>query len=303
MTLPNFIIIGAAKSGTSALYYYINQHPQVFMPEQKELRYFSSIDHPENEGPNVYKYPSIKTLEEYTQRFLPQNNELAIGEASPQYLYYPQSANRIYTALPDVKLIAILRNPVERAYSSYLHAVRDWHETADDFWHAIQMENERIRAGWPMLFHYVNAGFYHQQLIRYFETFDREQMKVIIYDDFIEKPRQVIHDLFQFLDIDQSFTPDMTTKPNVSGYPKNKFIDQIYKKIFRDSKRTQSLMNKLLPKKKVKSWAKKIRNWNLEKIPLNPEIAIYLADQYKDEVFRLEDLLQIELPNWLNRQD
>jgi len=303
MTLPNFIIIGAAKSGTSALYYYIKQHPKVFMPEQKELRYFSSIDHPEEEGPNVYKYDSVQSLEEYERKFVPLRSVLAIGEASPQYLYYPQTAKRISSTLPDVKLIAILRNPVERAYSSYLHAVRDWHETADDFWHAILMENERIKAGWPMLFHYVHAGFYHQQLIHYFEVFNREQMKFIIYDDFIEKPRQVIHNLFQFLEIDQTFSPNMTTKPNVSGYPKNKFINQIYKKIFRDYKLSHSIINKVLPKKKLKSWSKKIRNWNLEKIPLDPEITGYLDNQYKDEILRLQDLLQIKLPKWLNRRD
>lgn len=300
MTLPNFLIIGAAKSGTSALYAYINQHPQVFMPEQKELRYFSSIDNPENQGPKVYKNPSIQSLEDYREQFSRQTDELAIGEASPQYLYYPQTPKRIFDVLPDIKIISILRNPVKRAYSSYLHAVRDWHETADNFQDAVQLENERITAGWPMLFHYVNAGFYYQQLIRYFDTFDKDQIRVIIYDDFIEKPDLVIRDLFKFLEIDPEFSPDMSSKPNVSGYPKNKFIDQIYKKLFKDYTLTHTLAKKILPGKKLKTWTKKIRNSNLHKIPLDQEMSGYLANQYKDEIMKLQDLLQRKLPNWLN---
>ena len=134
MTLPNFLIIGAAKSGTTALYRYLYDHPEIYMSERKELHYFS---YPETskltKGPHTYKRLSVSTLAEYMTFFDGARDEIAIGEASPSYLYLPGTAERIYQLLPNVKIIAILRNPVERAFSAYMHARRDKWEPIPDF--------------------------------------------------------------------------------------------------------------------------------------------------------------------------
>ena len=300
MNSPNFLIIGAAKSGTSALYYYLKQHPDVFMPAQKELRYFSSIDNPENDGPNVYKQNSITSLEAYLHQFDQVTTETAIGEVSPQYLYYPKTASRIKSALPDVKLVVILRNPIERAYSSFLHAVRDWHEDSSSFKEALQKEEDRIKRNWPMLFHYVNAGFYSTQLNRYFDSFKREQIKIILYDDFYQAPYDVISNLFLFLEVENNFKPDISFRPNRSGFPKSRILHKLYRSIFRDSDLLREISKKYIPKDIRGKLSTKLRNLNMSKKHMDQSDRLYLTGELTEEIHQLEDLLHKDLSSWIN---
>lgn len=298
MTLPNFLIVGAAKSGTSALYNYLREHPQVFMPNQKELRYFSSIDHQENNGPDVYKFNCVTSLEEYKQHFSEVNEEIAIGEASPQYLYYPETASHINKILPNIKIIIILRNPVERAYSAYLHALRDWHENEKDFLKALHREDERIAAGWPMLFHYVHAGFYYHQLLHYFKLFPRSNIQVIIYDDFVKSPNKVIKDLFIFLGVEENYLPNMAFRPNVSGYPKNIFIHRLLKWVSQDTRFLNYLSKAILPKPIRLSLTKTYKKSAFEKKALDDVHYSLLFEKFRDEIIMLERLLKKDLSNW-----
>lgn len=299
MILPNFLIIGAAKAGTSAIYHYLTQHPQVFMPKQKELRYFSSIDNPEINGPNVYKYDYVHTLEEYKLKFSNATNAVAIGEASPQYLYYPQSAKRIHEIIPNIKIVAILRNPIERAYSSYLHAVRDWHETELEFDNALEKENLRIELGWPMLFHYVNAGFFHKQLQQFYSIFDKINIKVYIYDDIVSSPQNVISDLFSFLSVDSSFIPNLSIRPNISGYPKNKNLYDIYKFLFSKNNLARSLLSLIIPRTTRNTVTTRLKHKNLAKVPMDNKIRCYLSDIFSEDIYYLQDLIDKDLSIWL----
>ena len=119
MTLPNFLVIGAPKAGTTSLHLHLRAHPEVFMPELKEPRFFGY----EGEGERL-KFP-IRTLEEYTALFDAVTDETAIGEATPHYLVYPGAAQRIHDLLPGARLIASLRDPVERSYSVYQMNLRN----------------------------------------------------------------------------------------------------------------------------------------------------------------------------------
>src|SRR6266508_1178917 len=123
--------------------------------------------------------------------------------------------------IPDVRLIAILRDPAERAYSSYLHMVRDGREPLSSFDEALKEEDARVAAEWEPLWHYTRLGFYHTQLQRYYDQFPREQIAVCLYDDFEADPTRVVQGIFSFLGVDPSFVPDMSTRHKVAGTPRS----------------------------------------------------------------------------------
>ena len=137
MTLPNFLVIGAAKAGTNALFHYLRQHHQVYMSPWKEPKFFAfeSRDELTFRAANGREAPVNATVildrQEYEQLFDGARGELALGEASPHYLYVEKAPARIKALVPEMKLIAVLRNPVDRAFSSYLHLVRDALEPLD----------------------------------------------------------------------------------------------------------------------------------------------------------------------------
>jgi hypothetical protein len=200
MPMPNFLIIGAAKSGTTALHSYLDQHPQIFMTPDKETNFFTfegqtlNFQGPGDEGINSF---SITRPAQYQQLFSGVSGEKAIGEACPLYLYDPDTAQRIKSQLPEVRLVVILRNPVDRAYANYLHLIRDGREPCADFEQALQQEPHRVQQGWEWFWHYTQQGFYGQQLARYSQCFDREQIRVYLYEDLSKRPDWLFQDLFQ----------------------------------------------------------------------------------------------------------
>jgi len=246
-----------------------------------------------------YVHKGVTTLEEYQGHFLDVKSEKIIGEASPMYLYWPTTAERIKATLPDVKLLAILRNPVDRAYSSYMHAIRDWREPAGSFEAALEMEQERIDAGWGILWHYKNAGFYFQQLTRYYEIFEPDQIKVVLYDDLVSNPHDLIRDIFAFLDIDQTFEPDISSHPNVSGFPKNPRFHEFMNQLFQKDNPIKRFSRKLFPESFRRNVMEKMRGPNLEKRVMPRDVRTELVNTYYDDIKSLENLIQRDLSIWL----
>ena len=180
MTMPNFFIIGAMKSGTTALYYYLEQHPEIYMSPVKEPNFFCSQE--QRNGAD-----SVTDIGTYQHLFRDVLGQIAIGEASHCYLYDPRAAAEIRRCVPDAKLIAILRNPIDRAYSHFLHMVRTGLEPLGDF--AQALHEEEAGAYKERIFQdYVGRGFYYSQLKRYFGTFDRKQIRFISYEDLSDAP-------------------------------------------------------------------------------------------------------------------
>lgn len=299
MVLPNFLIIGAGKSGTTALYTYLKQHPDVYMPEQKELRFFSYTSPAPSSVPKEYRIEGVTSLEEYQGHFKDWKMQKAIGEASPTYLYTIGTAERIHATLPDVRLIAILRNPVEQAYSAYLHAVRDWCEPARDFAEALTLEEERIQAGWGMLWHYKRIGLYSEQLGRYQKVFNPEQMKVVLYDDLVNAPGNLLKELFLFLEVDPLFSPDMTEHPNVSGAPKSVFLHRLMKAIFMKPNPIKFISRLVLPKSVRRNFMLSIRAKNLQKQQMSQEDRQYLMAFFREDILKLQDTISRDLSGWL----
>jgi hypothetical protein len=304
MTLPNFLIIGAMKSGTTSLYHYLKQHPQIYMSSIKEPNFFalegSNLDFDGAEGKEQIqrwvKRESVTNIEEYRALFRRAANETAIGEASPMYLYSPEAPYRIRNYVPEAKLIAILRNPVERAYSAFLYMTRDGREPLSEFSQALQAEESRMRDHWEWIWHYRHLGFYYTQLKRYFDVFDRNQIKVYLYEDLKVSLPRVVQDIFRFLEVDESFVPDTSLRHNVSGIPKNGLLPRL---IFRRNP-IKAVLRPLFPQVLRQRISGSLRSqYIVEAPPLAPEVRRELLEAYRDDVLKLETLIERDLSGWL----
>ena len=296
--LPDFLIIGAAKSGTTALYHYLKQHPEIFASEARETNFFALKGQPANfHGPGddrAVNRPSIFTLDAYQALFLGAAVGQRAGEASPLYLYDEEAPTQIKALIPAVKLIVILRNPVDRAYASFLHLVRDGREPCTNFEEALEQEHRRVDAGWEHLWHYTGMGFYARQLARYLEVFDRSQLLVLFYDDFQTDPQRVIRSCFRFLDVDDGFVPDMSRRPNRSGVPRLRWVQRF----LAGGGLAKRVASKLMPEAVRGRAVTHIRRMNLSRPELAPAVRHRLIEVFRDDVRRLEEMLGRDLKNW-----
>ncbi len=301
MTLPNFLIIGAAKSGTTSLYRYLGQHPEVYA-NVKEPSYFALAGKqvqyagPGDQAGFVRRITTDQA--DYERLFDGVTHEKAYGEASVLYLYDQEAPTRIKDAIPDVKLIAILRNPVERAYSGYLHMRRDGREPLANFADALAAEPARIEANWEHQWHYTRLGFYHTQLVRYYALFDPSQIAVYTYDEFKASPAELMQKVFRFLEVDDAFVPDFSIKHNVSGRPKSKSLNKF---LIRPN-RLKDIVRPLLPRPVRRYLGLRVKQLNLAtegKPEIPTETYAYLAKLYRDEIQALQHLINKDLSHWL----
>ena len=305
MTMPNFLIIGAQKSGTTSLYAYLKQHPQIFMSHLKEPRFFAfEGEKPNFRGPGDQElYENIVgDIEAYRTLFEGVSKEKAIGEASVVYLYISSAPERIRHYIPGVKVIAILRNPVERAYSAFLHLTRDRKEPLRDFARALRAEEERIRNNWGPIWHYRQVGFYYVQLKRYFETFEREQIKVYLYEDLNDDPIKVMKDIYRFLGVEDAFVPEVSRRYNVSGIPTNEGWYALYTFLLRQNL-VKSIVKPLLPRglrqRVSTTLLSTLQDRTLVKPPLPTEVQQQLIELYKEDILKLQELIRRDLSQWL----
>lgn len=296
--LPNFLLIGAPKSGTTALYNYLNQHPDIYMSPVKEPHFFAFEDEALSfQGPKVtINDTTITSLEAYQRLFQNAADETAVGEASALYLSIPKASERIKHYLPDAKLIAILRNPVDRAYASFMQLMRDGREPLRDFSQALQAEELRIQDNWGFLWRYQRLGLYAAQLHHYLDKFDRSQMKICLYDDFKANPVALLQDIFNFLTVDSSFIPDMSIKHNVSGIPRNPLLHAFLKR----PNLVKELMKPFIPDQMRTQFVSSLRNRNLEKPELSSTVKHQLVNAFREDILELQTLLDRDLSAWLH---
>jgi hypothetical protein len=218
--LPDWLVIGAQKCGTSSLYYYLQQHPDVITPPNivKEPQYFNRNY---SKGVNWYKshFPT-KLAARLHNSFL--KRQCLAGEATPEYIYHPHAARRISEDLPNAKFIVLLRDPIERAHSHWRMQTRRNIET-ENFEQALELEEERINTGkfrmdqdeniWSDEWHdysYKDRGIYVEQLEKWFNFFERKQFLIITSESLFENPRAAYSRVTEFLNLpsyDVDFTP------------------------------------------------------------------------------------------------
>ncbi|TPE48411.1 sulfotransferase family protein [Amaricoccus solimangrovi] len=276
MTLPNFLIIGAPKAGTTSLYDYMREHPQIFMSDPKETRFFAY----RGQGGDRTRWP-VQSLEEYEALFAPVRDEIAIGEATPHYLIYPHVAERIHDLLPEARLIASLRNPVDRSYSVY----------------QMNLRNQGTNTGLP----YAEAirsdhnlrETYADKLERYFALFPRERIRIILLEDLEGRPEAVMRGLFEFLGVDPAFRPDLSRISNPGGEPRIKLLhDLLAHPGLRDFGR------KFLPRDAVEK-LKDLRGRNLRKQPMSAADRKAALAIFREDILATGTLIGRDLTHWL----
>jgi hypothetical protein len=292
MTMPNFLIIGAMKSGTTALYYYLEQHPDVYMSPVKEPNFFSSSQRQETMA------DAVSHIGTYQDLFKGVSGEKAIGEASHSYLYEPGAAAEIRHYIPEAKLIAILRNPIDRAYSHFLHMVRNGTEPLGDFAQALREDKSGVYKERPFQ-DYIGRGLYYSQLTRYFATFPRELVRIYLYEDLSGAPIRTVQDAYRFLEVEASFVPEVSLRRNVSGYPKYKFLDGFLRRQSR-IKHAVKVHSPARLRWRLSKAFDDLKNRNLvEPPPVQPDVRQQLMGVYREDILRVQDLIHRDLSGWL----
>lgn len=299
--LPNFLIVGAAKSGTTSLHNYLSQHPQIHMSNPKEpkfLSYMAGVRNYNGPGGEEIFRNIIKSLDTYKKFFCTQKK--IKGESSTINLYY---AKRVIPVINhylerNIKILIILRNPVERAYSAYCHLKRDGREHLS-FQDALESEGIRKKNNWEFIWQYKEVGLYSEQVKHYINNFSN--VKIFLFEDFINNAKQTLKEIFRFLGVDENFIPEnIGEKYNVTSIPKINFIhnvvmnsDRVIPMFIR--KNLKSLLNE----RKLFLVKQTIIKANLRRVKMNPKTKQYLINYYKNDFEKLQKLIGRDLSFWL----
>jgi hypothetical protein len=290
--LPNFLIVGAAKCGTTSLYRYLSQHPDIFMPQWKELSFYI--------GDPFGPLHKVRKQKYYYAVFKKTKDKPRVGEASTSYLFDESAPCLIKNALGRIKIIISLRNPVEMSYSLYNHQVHKEGETRKTFEEALAVEEERKRDltfrkkcyGWHANYYYFTRGLYYAQVRRYFETFGRENVFVILFDEIVADPIKVTQNAYKFLGVNDSFVPEIKIH-NPGGVILN--IPKFWKDrgLFL---KTVSYVFSINPAKKIPHLVRNLRKKPISDI--NPETKRELTEKFRKDVSKLEKLIGKDLSMW-----
>lgn len=310
--LPNFFVVGAAKSGTTSLYEYMKMHPQIYMAPIKETHHFSTDIDNSKFRPNYARslnkdlskfletdmqegifHAFVKERDQYDKLFKNVKDEKAIGEITNSYLYSQEAARNIFTRFPDAKVIMMLRNPIDRAFSHYLMDLRIGYETGD-FMTALKKDMARDPKGWGISNLYVEIGMYAEQVKRFIEIFPERQRRIYLFDDFKKDAGAVVKDMFTFLGVDPNVDIDYSQKFNPSFIPKNKLIGKL-----NTQKKIKDWLKGVLPKS-VKSKFKKTFYTDKDLPRITPAERKFLADIFRNDVMKLGKVLNRDLSKWVD---
>jgi hypothetical protein len=313
MREPNFFLVGAGKAGTTSLFHYLDQHPQIYMSPVKEPSHFSLESRPENMDPAVRKLGFeieersrtylrgpmtqklgggvVREFNDYMRLYLNAQNERAIGEASVSYLWSRTAADGIARRFPNARILMVLRSPADRAFSHYLHNMSDGFISSPfrDYIHAGLRPTQSVLG---MQRTCLEMGLYTDQVQRYFDRFPREQIGIWLYEDTRARPREFLGEVMEFLGVDSSFTPDTTRRynePHVSKFAKTK---RMLRRFGVWQTVASATPNRL--RQKIRKAAHKPAS----ELVMSAEDRAMLVDYYYDDICRLEKLLHRDLTAW-----
>jgi len=216
----NLFIVGMPKAGTSALYYFLKQHPEIFMSEDKEPNYFCTDLIEESDKFHKKQFEEFRYREEesYLKLFDNTDNYKIVGEASTQYLFSKEAAQNIYDFNPDAKIIIIIREPVSFLYSYHSQLLRNVREDIKDFNKAIASESERKKLNkyppnirFPSQLYYSTWVNYAEQIERYIKVFHKSQIKILVYEEYKKDNLKYYKEVLNFLGVNNQFIPEFKT--------------------------------------------------------------------------------------------
>jgi len=309
---PNFVVAGTVKAGTTSLYNYLKQHPEVYMSPIKEPHHFATDMQVANFGP-VYS-SMVKTdisselsgnlsdirmnaaivqdLRDYQQLYRDVKNEKAIGEASTSYMYSATAAREIFNYNPKAKVIMSLRNPLQRAYSHYLMNYKSGY-VKGSFQEELLNDIQREPKGWGISRLYMEHGFYASQIQRYFDVFPKEQILILLFDEIKKDPDEVMRRVYNFLGVDSSFQPATNVVHNKTVIPRGPFARFIL-----SQQKVISAFGQIIPKK-VRQTVYESLFTSTGLPPFLPSTRELLTDYYKSDIQETGKLIGRDLSAWL----
>jgi len=294
--IPNFLIVGAAKAGTTSFYHWLKEHPEVFMPNIKEPSFF------------VHNY-GISNGKEYLSLFRLVGKQKAIGESSTAYLCSPESPQLIHDYLGNIKIIIFLRNPEDRAYSLYSWMVMEGYENIIPFERALQEEEKRFydqdfrfnnqQFFWDFM--YTKSGFYYEQVKRYIDLFGNENVKTIVFEELINTPEKIYYDVCNFLNISNDYKPDFIHL-NKTKVPKNIRLNYHLHSLIRklNNKRSIRFLFFFLIQLLYLIIYLNLKSKDKKHTELSENIRIEMNNAYKKDLVQLSKLIKKDLTHWIN---
>ncbi|UII29136.1 sulfotransferase [Fulvivirga maritima] len=301
--LPDFLIIGAGKCGTTSVDNYLKQHPSIYVTNVKEPNFFGyelikPEDFPDKSKLKHY-YDSVTDLESYQALFSEAQPDQLLGETSNTYLYHDRAPERIRHYVPNVKMAAIFRQPAERLYSRFLHLARV-NELPTKKFESVLDKNSI----WWTRNDLIKEGFYYKNLVRFFDYFPKDQIKTYLFEDLKNNPQEVMQNITDHIGADSSFEFDFSVQYNRSGFIKNKFYDRMvgHNSIIKNG--IKSLIpSKAYSKLQRSPWIRKkftdIKNKNLSRPPLHPDLKKKVTEFYAKDIQQLSKLINRDLDHWL----
>lgn len=307
---PNFFVAGAAKAGTTSIYHYLNIHPDVFMCPIKEPQHFSTDIRYENYSGlrrrahrklTITKYLKQSKLhhvhidwvakwEDYLDLFREATTEKAIGEVSNGYLYSQVAAQNIAQKCPDAKIVIILRDPADRAFSHYKMSLRRGLETEHNFLRGVEKDYNKARKGWGVSGLYIELGLYYEQVKRFMDTFSPDRVLVLLYDEWRSDNQSALNRVFSFLGVESPNLPPQAY--NVGELTPRLPLLQVALGVTG----LRTLQSHILPDP-VRRAAKKLWYSKAEKKP-GIDDRRYLVPYFLEDTNKLEKLLGIDLSKW-----
>jgi len=286
-TWPNFFIVGAPKAGTSALYRYLDQHSQIYMSTRKEPHYFSIKTVSENDS----RKP-IRSKKKYLSLFNNVKKEKIVCEASTSYLSDPEAPKLIREIIPQAKILISIRDPIERAFSAYL-MIRNSGLVEPTFHKQLQLElNQKMDLDKPNC--HLYAGLYSENILRYLNIFGSNQIKTIIFEEWITNPQKTIEEIIEFLEIDVPSDEFKTEVPNPFSNPRGALSELLL-----HSNGVKKISNRLIPISSRKFFYLKVLLKKGIKPKMDQEDRDILKKIYQKDVEKLKTLLGRSLP-WKN---
>lgn len=295
--LPNLVVVGAPKCGTTSLYHYLKQHPEVYLPARKELHYFTRdqlVRDTAGPGDSTVLQHLCADRAAYEAEFAAAAGQPIRGDISPSYFDFAEVAPAMRRELGEARIVVLLRDPIAKAFSQYMHLVRDGREPLP-FYEALQAEAERTRRGWSMIWRYAGGSRYAPRLRHYLDAFGAERVRIYRFEDFIGDPQATLADLWRWLGIDSSVRPDTSRAFNASSRPRSRVVASLI------SKRSPlaALARALVPAGARARMTEAVRGLNAgAKGRVDDRSAAYLREIFRDDVRETETIVGRPL-GWL----
>jgi len=314
MREPNFFIVGAPKAGTTSLYHYLDQHPDIYMSPIKEPSHFSYEVHSENlepgirmrameleknvrdyiHGPMEHKLPGgvVTEWSDYVQLFAAATTQRAVGEASVTYLGSKSAPGAIASRFPHARILMVLRSPVERAFSQYLHFVSDGLVT-QTFRDYVRSSLRRSGGGRGIHEPFLEMGFYAEQVQHYLEHFPREQIRIWFYEETKGHPREFMREVLEFLEVDSTFSPDTSKRHHQPHITRMIKLSQALRRLG-----LWQMFKRITPAP-FKPFVRNAVYRPTGSVTMELADRRLMLDLYRSDIHRLESILNRDLGTWL----